>query len=329
MHRRVPPRLAINHFSESVCMPHTYKIFIFIFVLLLPAQSALAANIAIITRKNILPYDAFVEGYQEAYIKHSLKKHDLKVFFADPVNTSQDAALGAQVSSFRPDLIIAVGTNSVKIAELCCLNVPLIYSMVIDNRRTADMKKPNQCGISMEPDMHQRLQVLLEFNKSAKRIGAVYNPSESNDQLRELQQAARQKNLMLDAIPVASAKDALPAIEAVVGRVDAFMLLFDKSLFVPQVVEFLFSCSFRSRVPVIGLSEKYTSLGSLFSVQYDVRDLGAEAWDHTAAFLSGDGVCTGLQKPTAAPRLFINKKIADKMGILIPAKLSEQCTFVE
>lgn len=322
-------RPVINLFSKPVCMLHTYKIAAFIFALMLPAQSAFAANIAIITRKNILPYDTFIEGYQEAYKKYSSKKHALQVFSADPLKNSQDANLAAQVSSFHPDIIIAVGTNSVKFAELCCLNVPLIYSMVIDSRKIADMKKTNRCGIIMEPDMHQRLQVLLEFNKSAKRIGAVYNPSESNDQFQELQQAARQKNLMLDAIAVSSAKDALPAIEAVVGRVDAFMLLFDKSVLVPQVLEYLFSCSFRSKVPVIGLSEKYTSLGSLFSLQYDVKDLGREAWNHTAAFLSGDGVCTGLQKPAAAQRLFINKKIADKMGMIIPAELSEQCTFVE
>jgi putative ABC transport system substrate-binding protein len=201
--------------------------------------------------------------------------------------------------------------------------------MVIDNRRIADMKKTNQCGISMEPDMNQRLQVLLEINKSAKRIGAVYTPSESSEQLKELQQAARHKNLLLDAMPVSSAKDALPAIEAVVGRVDAFILLFDKSLFVPQVLEYLFACSFKSKVPVIGLSEKYTSLGALFSVQYDAKDLGREAWNHTAVFLAGDGVCAGLQKPAAPLRLFINKKIADKMGIMLPAKLSERSTFVE
>ncbi|MBN2107574.1 MAG: hypothetical protein JW832_09105 [Deltaproteobacteria bacterium] len=310
-------------------MLYRYKIFIFVFVLMLPAQSAFAANIAIITRKNILPYDTFIEGYQEAYKKYSQKNHVLKVFFADPLKNSQDDTLAAQVSSFHPDIIIAVGYNSVKFAKLCCFNVPLIYSMVIDNRRIADMKKTNQCGIIMEPDMNLRLQVLVEFNKSAKRIGTVYNPAESNDQFQELQQAARSKNLMLDAIPVASARDALPAIEAVVGRVDAFILLFDKSVYVPQVLEYLFSCSFKSQVPVIGLSEKYTSLGALFSIEYDVKDLGREAWNHTASFLAGNGVCSGLRKPAATQRLFINKKIAHKMGIMIPAKLSEQCTLVE
>lgn len=306
-----------------------HKIFILFFVVLLPAVSASAGNIAIITRKDILPYETFIEGYNEAYKKSGLKNHTLKVFSTDPLKNFSDENIASEVSSFKPDIIIAVGTNSVKLAELCCPNVPLIYSMVIDSRRIANMKKANQCGIVMESDMDQRLETLLQFKKTAKRIGTVYNSSESEEQFKELQQAARKKNLILDAAPVLSAKDALPAIEAVIGRNDAFMLLFDKSLLVPQVLEYLFSCSFRSKVPVIGLSEKYASLGALFAVEYDIKDLGVDTWKHTAAFLAGADICTGLQKPTASLRLVINKKIAEKMEITMPERLSAKCSFVE
>ena len=124
------------------------------------------------------------------------------VYAADPSKHLSEDTIAAEVSSFKPDIIIAVGSNSVKLAEFCCPDVPLIYSMIIDSHRIARKKKANQCGIIMGAAMDQRLEALLELVKSAKSIGTVYNPSESGDQLKELREAAARKNLVLDAVSV-------------------------------------------------------------------------------------------------------------------------------
>jgi putative tryptophan/tyrosine transport system substrate-binding protein len=320
--------------STMICsllarLPNRQTIILQIFLLLLPAASACASNIAVISRANILPYDLFIEGFQEASGKNSSKDYTVKIFYSDPSKKNSEEHIVADVAAFKPDILIAVGSNSVILAQRCCPGVPLIYSMIIDSHALAREKKADQCGIIMAVDMNQRLEVLQELNTSAQRIGTVYNPAESGEQLKELRQAAADKNLKLDAVPVSSSRDALPAIEAVIGRVDAFMLLFDRSILVPQVLEFLFSCSFRSKVPVIGISEKYTSLGALFSVEYDIKDLGRETWRHTAEVLAGADVCAGLEKPAAFLKIVINKTIAKKMGITIPESMSTQGSFVD
>jgi putative ABC transport system substrate-binding protein len=201
--------------------------------------------------------------------------------------------------------------------------------MVLSPRELADTGKPGVLGISMDTDPGPKFEVLRAIKPGVKKVGAVYDPAESGEQVQAAAAAAVKAGLEFEALPVASPGEAPKAVERLMSGVDAFMLFFDRTVMIPQTIEAVFFASFRSNVPVIGFSEKYAALGALFSIEARTRDLAREAWKQTEACLADRENCRGIKQPATTGRLVINKKTADKMGLSIPDSIMAKASLVE
>jgi len=287
-----------------------------------------ASNIAVITRNDIIPYTVFLEGYTQAG-KSAEQRHAIKIFEADPRNPDNDKDIAGQVAALKPDILLCIGLHAVTFRQIHFPNITMIYSMVFGTPGQAIQGKAPALELSMNINPGKKIAVLRELHPNIRTIGAVYDPNQAGDQVTEAIREAKKQGLAFDAVSIASSRDAMAAVEAVFSRTDAFMLFFDKTVLTPQVLEAIFTCSFRSKAPVIGLSEKYVNLGALFAIECDVKALGQEAWRSTESCLADREKCSGVKTAQEKGRLVINKKIADKMGLKIPDMAIKEGSLVK
>jgi len=288
-----------------------------------------AARIALLTRSDIAPYSAFIDSYKEAYKKSGSDRHTLRVFFLDSEKQDQTTGTVSDFTAYGPNIVVCTGIGAVQFAREHFPQIPLVYSMVMNPREIADTMKPGLLGIGMDTDPGLKFEVLCAIKPDVKKIGAVYNPAESGEPIREAAAAAAKAGLDFQTMPVATPRESVAAIEKLMAGVDAFMLFFDRTVLTPQTIEAIFICSFRGKVPVIGFSEKYAALGALFSIEAQIRDLARETWKYTEVCLTDTESCCGIKKSAAAGKLVINKKIADKMNLKIPENIRAKGSLIE
>jgi putative tryptophan/tyrosine transport system substrate-binding protein len=314
-------KLLLNKFPGAAGI-----IFLFLIIFCFP-QFCIAQKIALITRKNVVPYDAFLDGYKYACERSHNKGCKLKVFYLNLQNASEEN-LVKDVLSYEPDLLVSIGSGALSFSASFFPDIPQIYSMVLNPYSVLKNKKINGIGVSMQVDIKSKLKILKQIMKDIKRIGTVYNPIESSSQIHEAEIAAKEMGLEFYPVPISSSSMAIKANHDVIDRVDAYILFFDRTVLTPAIIEHLFKISFRKKVPVIGVSPKYVKLGSLFSVDCETREIGHEAWRYTKLYLANPGNYHGLKVPECSQKITINSKIADKMNISIPDKILEKCKNV-
>ncbi len=282
-----------------------------------------AATIAVITRNDIIPYTVFLQSYLQAG-KSSQLPHEIKVFEADPKDPASDKDTARRIAVLNPDILVCIGRHAVAFRQHHFPDITMIHAMIFGPPGHDLERKAPALGLSMTVDPTQKISVLRKLDQSIRSIGAVYDPAQAGRDVEAAIRAAKQQGLSFDAVAVSSAREAVSAVEAVFSKADAFMLFFDKTVLTPQTIETIFTCSFRSRTPVIGLSEKYVNLGALFAIECDEKKLGQQAWHATETCSADPKTCSGLTTATDAGRLIFNKKIAAKMGIAIPETIIQK-----
>jgi len=288
----------------------------------LPSQ---AANIAIITRDDILPYREFSAHYQQAGKK---SRHVLKVFSLG-INDAANSNLRQSIEAFSPGVLICIGQSALLFAAENFPKLPRICCMIPSFRDLAEAERTGSLAVSMEIGPEKIFDVLRLFKPKAKTIGMVYDPAESGEIVKEVREATLRKGLTLRALPIAAAQEAPAAFTKLIPEVDAVLLVCDRTVLTPQTLEALFSESFFHKVPVIGFSAKYVSLGALFAIEVPIEDLARETWNATEKCWADIEQCRGIVKPNTPGRIIINKKIAEKLDLTIPQTLRAASKEVE
>jgi len=307
---------------------HYYIIaLLFLFTDISLPQSVFSSNIAVITRKNIIPYETFLNGFNNSFKKSKISQEKIKEFYFEPNLNIDD--LNEKIVSFKPDLIITVGSGALKYALKQLPDIPIIYSMIINPETIEGIHQKHVSGVSMLASIDDKFVMLKKIIPNVKSVGAVYNPSECGKEVRAAITSAKKVGLELKAVPVPSSKETITAMDNVMASVDAYLLFFDRKVLNQQTFSHLLSLSFRKKIPIIGLSEKYVNLGALFSLDVEINDISSTVL-RCAELIINEGRECSINKTKSLPwELTVNKKIADKMGIIIPDYILQRAKFIK
>jgi len=257
--------------------------------------------------------------------RSNISQEKIAKFYLEPDLNTDD--LNDEIASFKPDLIITVGSGALKYALKQFRDIPVIYSMVINPNTFKGVSQKHVFGVSMQASIDDKFAVLKKIMTSVKKVGVVYNPSESGEQVRAARISANKMGLELKALPVSSSKDAISAIDDAMMSVDAYLLFFDKTVLTRQAVSHLLTLSFRRRIPIIGLSEKYVNLGALFSLDVEIPDVASAVI--RCAELTINGEMCSVNDVKALPfRVTVNRKIANKFKIIIPDYILKRARYI-
>jgi putative ABC transport system substrate-binding protein len=222
----------------------------------------------------------------------------------------------------RVALLVAFGPLAAEAARETASDQMLVFCMVQDPARAGLLNNVNASGVAFSTPIKNQLAAFRLVYPRAVRIGVVHGPDEAVVRLvQEAQKAAGVVRVVVLARPAATERDVPQALRALLKgdeAVDALWLPPDPMLLGDATRRFLLTETLKAGKPVLSFSPALVSEGALMSNGADIASIGEQAAELVTRLLAGERTARGaLLIPRA--ELVINKKIAEKLKIEIPA----------
>lgn len=276
--------------------------------LFLLAPSWASAEVLVVQSLSIKPYNDALNGFR-AVCNGRLNR------IAGP-GLSEPEIL-KKVRRSRPELILAIGMDALdKLKSI--KDVPIIYVMVLSPRNLVP-EGGNITGISMKIAPEKQFAVLRELLPNVRRIGVFFDPDKSGYYVGRASNAASLMGIELLTKKVKSSKEAVAAIDAIKGKVDALWLLPDTTVVNQGTIDLLLLSSLENSIPVITFSDKYAEKGALLSLEVDPVDAGKQAGEMANRLLGGTDIRKIANEDARSAIITVNLLVAKKLGIHISA----------
>ncbi len=280
----------------------------------------LAESIIAVKSVDIRPYKRAIKGFKEVLPNHV----DEYVLRYKGSNGEVREKVLLMVNAGETDLLFTLGSEALDLVKDSFSDVPVIFSFVLNPNQVIGgewVKNPNLSGISMNIPPVEQFKILKQAVPTAKRIGVVYDPLKTGDQVAQALKSAQKLGMQIVPQEIASSEEAIDAIDRMEGKVDAIWMVPDTTAITREAMKYILLFSFRNGLPLIGLSEKYVKSGALFALSFDSEDIGRQAGEMAGKILDGHSVeSVGIHSPRLL-KLSINIKTAEKIGLDVPDKL--------
>lgn len=272
----------------------------------LPAHSA---DVLILGNSKLKPVADVISGIQK-----TINADVTVISTADTHDSIESIVRKKNVSA-----VIALGTDAVVNAEALPESIPVVYGLVIDPIET---KRKNITGVYMSTPVSEYISFISKNFPGIKKLGIIC-PHGKKEHIKQ--------HVAFPEIELREAGDPYEFIDrlsTLAKEVDAVLLLPERDLITSRVIEEVYLFSFRENVPVIGISEKYVKIGSLFSLGFDTSAMGRQIGEIANKVLAA-GSASGM--PGYSPdRLdfYVNTKTSQAMHMSIPDNLLKKAKKV-
>ena len=283
--------------------------------LFLSASSAGAFEVAVVKSAEIKPYLEALEGFKSTCncVVTELTRDD-------------DQSVPARIERIRPDAVLTIGLDALKKME-SVRNVPVFFTMVPYPAARGQGQKTTS-GVHMSVPLEKQFDAILAVFPNARRVGIVYDPGHPDFSIAEAFVAAHSRGIDLIARKAQKPGEVFSLIDGLKGAIDVFLLLPDRTVISPETVNHLLLFSFQNRIPVFSFSKKYVEMGAVAALTVDPFDLGAQTGE-----IMKKALRTGPEEHVVVPArksvITVNRKVARKLGIEIPADILERAEIVE
>ena len=154
--------------------------------------------------------------------------------------------------------------------------MPVLFSMVPYYEKY-ELEGQNTTGIALTSDLSLELSALKAVQPKVKRVGVLQDPRYSKPLLEGAAQAAQSRGLTLVPIDVDSSSKVEKALAGVKGKIDALVIVSDKTVGNAAVVERLLAWSQDEKVPAVGLASAQVKQGALFALAPAPLAIGQQA----------------------------------------------------
>ena len=274
-----------------------------------------AADVAVLKSTDAAAWRPALDALKRGLPGHTVTEYDLR---GD--RTEAERVLGALKG--RAVLLVAFGPLAAESAREIASDQMLVFCMVQDPAKAGLLNNLNASGVALGTPIKNQLAAFRLVYPRAVRIGVVHGPDDSVIKLvQEAQRAAGVVRLAVTARLAATERDVPQALRALLKgdeAVDALWLPPDPMLLGDATRHFLLAETLKAGKPVLSFSPAIVSEGALVSNGADIASIGEQAAELVTRLLSGERAARGsLLTPKA--ELVINKKIAEKLKIEIPA----------
>lgn len=227
-------------------------------------------------------------------------------------------------------LIYAIGTNSAQSAKNATegTSIPVVFNAVTDPVTAGlvdSMEQPGQfvTGVSDQTPVKKQLALIKALLPEAKRMGIVYNIGEINSVTQVEVITSFEKDLEVVSIGVTSMQELPIATQQLAEKVDVIFNITD-NMVVASTANIADIAS-KYKVPVFASEDGQLDEGILATESLSYFDLGESAGDLICKILVDQVDPNNLSILISdKTKLFINKEVAKKFGIAIPASLAER-----
>jgi putative ABC transport system substrate-binding protein len=276
------------------------------------AASGHAAEVVILKSNEQPGVRPVVDALRRAGAAHTFAEFDL----------GGDRAQGERITSGlrgRAVILVAVGVLAAQVARAALPDAPLAFCMVSDPNQAGLVHAARVGGVAAEVPVKNQLAAFRLVNPRGVRIGVLHGP-DTADLIDDARKAARLVRVALFPRLVSSGRD-VPQVmrELLTGAdaVDAVWMMGDPILTTEQTRHYVLAETLRAGRPVYAYSDTLVAEGALASVGPDPVSVGELLADLVDRLAAGERGRLDMLVPRA--KLVINKKIAGKLKIEIPA----------
>lgn len=275
------------------------------------APVAEGADVVVLKWKNIGPYNEAVEGLR-ATLGEKATIIDLGG------DERGGGALAKQAKAANPKVVVAFGSSAARIARAELGGIPLVYCMVLQPERE-NLSGSAITGVQMRIPYEPQFELLRTVLPKTKKVGVVFDPSKSNDEVTIAKQEAAQKELELVSVGVSSEKEVVGALDELVAQqVDVLWLSGDSTVLRPDSFPDLAAACLQRKLPIMGYQVSFVKAGALVALATSYERMGKQAAKLAEKVLAGTSI---RDLPVEAPDgniMAVNKKVAKQLGITIP-----------
>ena len=238
--------------------------------------------------------------------------------------------IAKQFAEDKKDLIFAIATPSAQAAATATDTIPVVFASVSDPEGAGLTDKVNVTGTSGLPEIEKNLELLKKVFPNVKKVGIIYNTSEQNSvfQVEIAEQAGKKLGIEVLAEGVTSAPEFMAALEKLSRDIDVFFAIQDNTLSssFPALLEKMNAL----KIPIFGANAVYTDRGALISQGTTDYDIGYRAGEMAAAILKGEKTPKDVPiEVVQKPKITINKKNMELLGIKIPDEVVKEASIME
>ena len=293
-------------------------------------------KIGIIQQMEHPALDSAREGLEKYLKGKSDAKFEITVKNAQGDNGTSDT-IAKQFVSDDVDLIYSIATNASQAAVNATggTDIPVVFNAVTDGveaKLVTSNEKPggNVTGVSDAAPLEKQLEMIRELLPEAKKIGMIYNIGEVNGklQVKQVEKLASKYNFKIVKKGVSATTEIATAAEQLAGEVDCIYNITDNM--VVSATASITDKANAKNIPVFAAEDGQMKAGLLASDSISYEKLGEQAGSVAYDILVNGKKAGDIPVETAKDTtLYINKKVAEQLGIKIPDSLAERATFVE
>jgi putative ABC transport system substrate-binding protein len=281
---------------------------------LLPSSPLGAAEVAVLKSTETPAWRPALDAMRRVAVGHNLTEYDLR----------GDRTEGEKVlATFKgkPFIVVAMGPLAAQLVKDLAPETAMVYCMVQDPAKAGLLALPNAAGVAYAIPVKNQLAAFRMVYPRGVRVGVIYSEEGSGRLVQEAQKASVVVRLVVVPRPVTSEKEVPQALRTLLKGDDAADALWmppDPLLLATGTRRFLFAETLKAGKPVLSFSPALVVEGALASSGADTVSIGEQVGELVTRFAAGE---KGLRGTLLVPRaeLMINKKIADKLRIEIPA----------
>ena len=297
----------------------------------LQAKQVYIATTAIVEHPAL---DAVRDGIKAELEENGYKGDNLKFTYesaqGQPVIAAQ---IARKMVGDEPDIIVAIATASAQAAVSSTKDIPIVFSAVTDPlgaKLIQNMEKPggNVTGLSDMVNVEQHLKLIQEFKPDLKTVGVPYNPGEANSvsTVNALKAAGKKMGIKIVESAAPKSSDVMIATKQLVGKVDVIYCPIDNTIV--TALESVVKVGIDAQIPVFAADTGSVKRGAVAAVGYNYFDLGRQTGEIVVRILKGEKAGDISVKMAEGTELFINTKMAKRMGIEVPKSALDRATKI-
>jgi putative ABC transport system substrate-binding protein len=211
---------------------------------------------------------------------------------------AEPAQLFKGLARRQPALVLAIGPAAAVAARRELPDVPVLFVMVPYFQKY-ELEGPNTTGIALTSDLSSELRALKALLPQVTRVGVVNDPKYSKQFIEAASEVAQAQGLALVSLELDAAAKVDKVLAGAKGRLDALVVISDRTVGSAGVVERLLQYSSAEKVPVIGLAPAQVKQGALLA-------------------LAPSPLATGLQAGRLANRVLVEKVDPGAVAVASP-----------
>jgi len=224
----------------------------------------------------------------------------------------------------RPELVITIGSPATKSAVKYVHNVPIIFTMVLDNL-SGLISTPSSSisGVTLAIPVQEQLEIIRNALPDIKRVGFLYS-SQSAQMYQSAIRVADKMGLRLVTSEIASERDVPEALRRIIREADVFWMPPDAIIYERNILRFILLECFQNNVPIIAVSKHIAEAGTPLALDIDYEDIGRQTAELVLKSLSNRSSAKPAIEHPRKVLLYINEWVISRLGLKIPQQVIEQ-----